>query len=128
MHAVFWFLGLTNLANGLWMLLAPEHWYLHLPAGVPDTGPLNVHFVRDIGAAFATAGLALCVAAPQAPYRRGVMLGITPFFVLHGLVHVGDLLAGRLEFTHWLIDLPGVFLPAIVLGVLCLPRWYARAA
>ena len=44
-----------SLANGLWMLFAPAHWYQNLPAGVPDTGPLNVHFVRDIGAAFATA-------------------------------------------------------------------------
>jgi len=39
--------GLTTLANGLWMLVSPETWYGTLPAEVPDTGPLNVHFVRD---------------------------------------------------------------------------------
>jgi hypothetical protein len=121
---VFWILGCLNLANGLWMLLAPESWYLRLPAGVPDTGPLNVHFVRDIGAAFTTIGVMFCVAAPRPQYRYGVLLAATLFFILHAIVHVTDMLAGRLHHSHWLIDLPGVFFPAIVLLLLCLPRWW----
>ncbi len=32
-------IGLGNLANGFWMLLAPENWFQNLPAAVPDTGP-----------------------------------------------------------------------------------------
>lgn len=124
MGVLFWVLGLTNLAHGLWMLLAPEHWYLHLPAGVPDTGPLNVHFVRDIGAAFFTIGAAFCAAAPRPRLQRSVLLGATLFFVLHAVVHVFDMLTGRLHHGHWLIDFPGVFLPAILLSVLCLPRWW----
>jgi len=126
MQAVFWVLGLLNVANGLWMLLAPESWYHGLPAGVPDTGPLNVHFVRDIGAAFTTIGVAFCAAAPRPAYRRGVLLGATLFYVLHAAVHVADLFTGRLHYEHWLIDTPGVFLPAIILGVLCLPRWWRQ--
>jgi hypothetical protein len=124
MRAFFWLFGAINLANGLWMLLAPAGWYQGLPAGVPDTGPLNVHFVRDIGAAFTTVGVALLVAAPDAPRRRGVLLAATLFYLLHALIHVGDLMSGRLDADHWLIDLPGVFAPAIVLMVLCLPRWW----
>ena len=124
MSGLFWVLGLLNVANGLWMLAAPAGWYEHLPAGVPDTGPLNLHFVRDIGAAFSTIGVAFCVAAPQAPRRRGVRLGATLFYVLHAAVHVADLTSGRLHGDHWLIDLPGVFLPALLLVVLCLPRWW----
>ncbi len=120
MRLTFRLLGLLNLANGLWMLLAPAGWYLHLPAAVPDTGPLNPHFVRDIGAAFITIGVVLLLAAPS----RGVLLAVTLFYVLHAVVHVTDLTAGRLGAEHWLIDLPGVFLPAVVLGVLCLPRWW----
>ena len=57
-----WTLGLFalgNLANGLWMLADPAGWYARLPAAVPDTGPLNVHFVRDIGSAFTVTGIAL---------------------------------------------------------------------
>jgi hypothetical protein len=126
MQTIFWIFGIMNLLNGLWMLAAPENWYLHLPAGVPDTGPLNVHFVRDIGAAFCTIGLALCVAAPQALRHRGVILAATVFFGLHAAIHVADMLSGRLHHTHWLIDFPGVFLPAIIFSVLCLPRWWPR--
>ena len=55
---------------------------------------------------------------------RGVLLAVTLFYVLHAVVHVADLTAGRLGPSHWLIDLPGVFLPALVLGALCLPRWW----
>jgi hypothetical protein len=120
MRLFFRIVGLLNLANGLWMLAAPARWYHDLPAGVPDTGPLNLHFVRDIGAAFTTIGVVLLVAAPS----RGVLLATTLFYVLHALVHVADLASGRLEPAHWLIDLPGVFLPAVLLGVLCLPRWW----
>jgi hypothetical protein len=128
MRAIFWVLGLLNLANGLWMLLAPEGWYHGLPAGVPDTGPLNVHFVRDVGAAFTTIGVALCVAAPAAERHRGVVLIAAVFFGLHAAIHVADLLAGRLHHGHWLIDLPGVFLPAVVFAVLSLPRWWRAPA
>jgi len=126
MRLIFWILGGFNLANGLWMLLGPETWYRHLPAGVPDTGPFNAHFVRDIGAAFTTIGIALCVAAPQAPRRRGVILAVSLFYGLHAAVHLWDLARGRLDASHWLMDLPGVFLPAVALGVLCLPRWWGE--
>ena len=124
MGAIFWVLGLANLANGLWMLVAPAGWYHHLPAAVPDTGPLNQHFVRDIGAAFTTIGIAFCAAASRPAQRRGVLLAATLFFGLHALIHVADLAAGRLHAGHWLVDFPGVFLPAIFLGVLCMPRWW----
>ena len=124
MTVVFWILGVLNLANGLWMLAAPEAWYHELPAAVPDTGPLNLHFVRDIGAAFTTIGLAFCVAAPRAAHHRGVVLAATAFFGLHALVHVADLVSGRLPAHHWLTDLPGVFVPAVFLVVLALPRWW----
>ena len=124
MGTLFTILGLVNLAHGLWMLFAPAGWYRDLPAGVPDTGPLNLHFVRDIGAAFATIGTAFLGAAARPAARRGVLLAATLFFTLHALVHVADLVAGRLDADHWLIDLPGVFLPAVALGVLCLPRFW----
>jgi hypothetical protein len=128
MQALFWVFGLMNLGNGLWMLFAPEAWYHDLPAGVPDTGPLNLHFVRDIGAAFTTIGVAFLVGARD-PYRhRGVLVAAALFFVLHAAVHVADLASGRLQAEHWLIDLPGVFVPAILLVVLSLPRWWRRPA
>jgi hypothetical protein len=128
MRALFFVLGVLNLANGLWMLFAPAGWYRDLPAGIPDTGPLNLHFVRDIGAAFATIGIAFLVTARDARRHRGVVLTATIFYVLHALIHVTDVLAGRLDADHWLVDLPGVFVPAILLVVLSLPRWWRAPA
>jgi len=122
MRAIFLFFAVINIANGLWMLIAPTGWYHDLPAGVPDTGPLNTHFVRDIGAAFLTIGVAFYVASSRPPMRRAVLLFSTMFYVLHAAVHVLDLATGNLPAGHWLIDLPGVFLPAIALVVLCV-RW-----
>lgn len=123
MRAIFLFFAFTNVANGSWMLWSPEAWYHELPADVPDTGPLNTHFVRDIGAAFLTIGVAFFVASSRPAMRRGVLLFATLFFVLHAAVHVLDLLTGHLHAGHWLIDLPGVFLPALLLVALCLPRF-----
>ena len=51
-------LGLALAANGLLMLFDPAGWYAVAP-GVPETGPLNPHFVRDIGCACILTGFAL---------------------------------------------------------------------
>jgi hypothetical protein len=40
------------------MLLDPAGWYALAPR-VPETGPLNPHFVRDIGCAYILTGFAL---------------------------------------------------------------------
>ena len=45
-------------ANGLRMLFDPAGWYAVSP-GVPETGPLNPHFVRDIDCAYILTGCAL---------------------------------------------------------------------
>jgi hypothetical protein len=128
MSVLFLVLAVVNIANGLWMLIAPEGWYHGLPAGVPDTGPLNTHFVRDIGAAFFTIGAAFAVATVRPEMRRGVLVFATMFYVLHAAVHVLDLVDGNLPVSHWLIDLPGVFLPALLMAVLCLPRYWSTSA
>ena len=117
--------GLT-LANAAWMLVAPEAWYQHLPAGVPDFGPFNPHFVRDIGCAFATVGIALVWAARPGSHRYAATAVAALFFVTHALLHVFDTLRGAVDATHWLLDLPGVYLPAVVLVVLA--RRFARQA
>jgi len=68
--------------------------------------------------------VALCVAAPAARRHPAVLRATALFYGLHALVHVADLCGGRLAPAHWAVDFPGVFLPAIVLAVLSLPRWW----
>jgi len=64
---------------------------------VPDFGPFNPHFVRDIGCAFATIGIAFVWAA-LAPQRRYALAVVgTIFYGAHALVHVFDTLREGLE-------------------------------
>ena len=103
-------------ANALWMLAGPMHWYHGLPAAVPDTGPFNPHFVRDIGCAFLATGAALVWAA-FAPHWRAPLLPIAALFLGgHALVHVYDTASGALGHTHWWLDAPGVYLPALLIS------------
>lgn len=116
--AIFWllvFMALGSAANASWMLVDPAHWYSDVPAAVPDTGPFNAHFVRDIGVAFATVAVAFGWAALVPRWRPPLVAIGTAFYAGHALLHVFDTLRGALDRDHWLLDLPGVFLPAIVL-------------
>ncbi len=114
-----------NLANGAWMLRAPEHWYHNLPAGVPDTGPFNEHFVRDLGAVFLLMGLALVWAAARANLRVVILSVISGFYVLHAILHVWDTARGFLGPEHWALDAGGVYLPVVLL--LAVTVWAKRA-
>ena len=108
-------LGIGMLANSAWMLAGPMHWYDELPAAVPDTGPFNPHFVRDIGCAFLTVGVALCWAAISARFRYPLTSVAALFLAAHAVLHVYDTATGALPHSHWLLDLPGVYLPAVLL-------------
>jgi hypothetical protein len=115
----FFLIGsLGNLANGAWMLADPAGWYTTLPAGVPDFGPLNEHFVRDIGSTFTMLGIGLLWAAFQMSVRLPVLVLVTLFTTLHALVHVYDTARGLVGPEHWSIDFPAIYLPTIVLTIL----------
>jgi len=116
-----WMLGIFaagNFASAAWMLADPAGWYVGMPAAVPDTGPLNLHFVRDLGSTFAMMGAALVMGAMRPRLRVAMVALVALFYVLHALVHVTDTVAGRLPASHWAIDLPGVYVPALVMIVL----------
>ena len=109
-----WFLlvtGTLSLVNGAWGLFGSQSWY---EAIAVDTGPLNVHFVRDIGEIFLTLGGALVWAA-YAPRWRAPLTGVVSLFLaFHALGHVYEIAVGELPAHHWLEDLPGVFLPGVL--------------
>ncbi|MGH8504846.1 MAG: hypothetical protein ACRETM_02645 [Stenotrophobium sp.] len=113
-NAVTLLLALILAANGLLMLAAPEYWYQLIP-GVPDTGPFNPHFVRDIGCAYLVSGGAFLWLLRDARARSAAQLAAI-FLTLHALTHVWDGLAGRETLDHLIDDIPGVFvLPALAL-------------
>jgi uncharacterized protein YjeT (DUF2065 family) len=111
-------LGLALVANGLVMLGDPGDWYALVP-GVPETGPFNAHFVRDIGCAYLVAGAALSWFAFDERVRPAALAGAA-FLALHALVHVADAIAGRGHPDHLMADLAGVFAPAaMALWLIC---------
>lgn len=111
-----WALGLALAANGLVMLAVPAPWYGFVP-GVAETGPLNLHFVRDIGAAYLVAGGGV-VAFLLDPRARPAALAAVAFLTLHALVHIGDAIAGRESLLQLARDLPLVLLPGPLLLLL----------
>ena len=122
---VAWIVGLGLIANGLTMLAVPEAWYALVP-GVPQTGPLNPHFVRDIGAAYLVAGGTLVWFAIDRAARPAALAGAA-FQALHAAIHAWDAAAGR-EHAHQLLgDLPAVFLPpALAIWIAWPPGSLAR--
>lgn len=110
--------AILTLINGIWMLAAPESWYKDLPAAVPDTGPYNGHFIRDLGIVFVLIAVGFLWCAARLHQSKPVLLAITIFFVGHAILHILDLLQSRLPHSHWSIDAPAVFLPALVLIIL----------
>jgi peptidoglycan/LPS O-acetylase OafA/YrhL len=101
-------LAATNTANGLAMLFASSIWWAGVP-GVTETGPFNPHFVRDVGAGFLVAGLALAARAWRPTYWPAAAAG-AGFLAAHALIHVVMIATGHDH--HAGADLALVVLPA----------------
>lgn len=102
------------LANAVLMLLWPRAWFYELPAKVPDFGPYNEHFIRDIGCVYAVLGGAAVVAIFHQRLRQSVAILLAMFYGTHSILHVYDTLRGYVGPEHWLIDLPLVHIPALI--------------
>jgi hypothetical protein len=113
-------LGLALVGNGVLMLGDPAAWYGLVP-GVPDTGPLNAHFVRDIGCAYLVTGSALAALAFDVQMRPAALAGAA-FLSLHALVHLGEAIGGHGRSDHLLGALAPVLAPA------ALALWLAAPA
>jgi hypothetical protein len=93
-----------------------------IPAALPDTGAYNGHLVRDLGLVYVIAGLGFGWSALNLSKCRDVHIGLTIFFFGHALMHVVDILLGRLPVSHWLIDIPLVFGPGLIMLLLSVPK------
>ena len=107
-----WLLAAGLAANGAAMLAVPAAWYDAVP-GVLYSGPLNLHFVRDIGAAYASAAAGLAWRAARGPAGAPAAALGALFLALHAGVHLYELLAGVCGWQQFGQDLPGVLLPAL---------------
>ncbi|HET6472148.1 MAG TPA: hypothetical protein VFG38_09905 [Pseudomonadales bacterium] len=80
-------LGAVQLLNGLYMIVAPMAWYGSVP-GVVDTGPMNHHFIIDIGLAFAASGVGMSMALRRGAAAAAFALAGATWPTLHALFHV----------------------------------------
>ena len=112
------FFALVNILNALWMILAPKHWYYNLPAGVPEYGPLNYHFIRDLGCTFLFLGIGLIYAGLYVSYRLPLFTMNTAFYLLHMCVHIHEVVSGRVRLSMFWMDLPLVYVPAAIVFTL----------
>lgn len=85
-------LGFFHLVNGLVMLVAPDQWYAMVP-GVVQSGPMNHHFVADVGMAFLASGAGLLMAWRRGATAAAFALAGATFPALHALVHVWEWIA-----------------------------------
>ena len=106
-------LGLAALANGSFMTFAPEPWYWQV-AGVPDRGPFNQHFVRDIGMNYLLIGAAFVYGALYSKHRRLLWLMPTAWLVSHAIFHFWEVFVGICGPQSLREDFAGVTLPALL--------------
>lgn len=108
-------LGAYYGLGGLYVLLAPDHFYNTVP-GVSLTGPLNHHFATDIAfAMLASAALFLwSVRSGAAELAAGA--AIWP--ILHGSAHIGERI-GHTEAPAQILamDLAATVAPAMLAAV-----------
>jgi len=122
---LLWALALVSAGNAIWMLLHAWSWFRWIP-GVTNTGAANTHFIHDVGIVYllCALGLVWCMRRPQRGYP--LLVGITLFFCGHALGHVIEIILGQLPMSHWIIDIPLVFAPALMLGVFVVPAIWNR--
>jgi hypothetical protein len=114
-------MGVAAIANGLYMLAAPEAWYGAVP-GVTTTGPFNQHFVRDIGLIYLLAGAAYLAGALRPTYRLLLWTVPTLWLTGHALFHLWEVAVGISHHSAMTRDFPAVTLPAVIgLGL----TWWA---
>lgn len=106
-------LGIAAIANGLYMLVAPEAWYFAVP-GVTTTGPFNQHFVRDIGLIFLFLGGAFLVGAARPDLRIAFWAAASIWLTGHALFHFWEVAVGICAPSAIPRDFPAVTLPAII--------------
>ena len=113
-NLIQWGLVAYFLATGLFIAILPLVFYETGP-GVADTGPYNMHFLRDVGFAFSVSALGIGWGLKQ--NSKPLIVFGSAWIALHGLFHL------VLWFIHpssagVVNDLILVFLPATLVSYL----------
>jgi len=80
-------IGLFNILNGLFMLAAPDAWFARV-IGDMAMGPMDDHFIRDVGFAYAASGTGLLLGLRRGAAAGAFALAGSVWPVLHALFHL----------------------------------------
>ena len=113
MTAILYALGVYHFATGVMAYFMTGFFYEKFTA---HTGPLNNHFLGDVGAAYLTAGVALLLAAYIEKWRIPFSVSAALFLGLHSLIHITEMATGQLQNMQVASDLVTVILPTVFVG------------
>lgn len=114
---LIWALIAYYLLTGLYIAILPNDFYLNAP-GVLETGPYNMHFIRDVGFAFFCSAVAMGYGLYYA--NKPVMMFGALWLLMHGIFHLTLwLLHGMHIDSAAVTDLVLVSVPAVATFVLC---------
>jgi hypothetical protein len=80
-------IGIFNVGNGVYMLVAPQAWYGAVP-GVAASGPMNTHFIVDVGFAFIASGAGQLLGLKASRAGAAFALAGSVWPALHAAFHV----------------------------------------
>ncbi len=115
LQIIYNLLGAISLGNGLWMLGAASSWFFKMPIAAHDTGPLNAHFVHDVGWVYVLVGVAAFYCSRHLENCFEIHVAAVLFMLGHAFIHAVEIVIGTLPTAHWLIDFPLVTFPALLL-------------
>lgn len=99
--------------NGLAMVVAPVTWFNTVP-GVRETGPLNLHLVRDVGCAYLVAAMGAGWHALRGKTGQSAATLGAVFLLLHAGTHLWEVAVGICGWGRFVQDTPGVVLPGVM--------------
>lgn len=106
-------LGGAMFANGLFMLIDPLAWYWRVPT-VPDTGPFNQHFIRDIGLIYLFIGAAYLAGLARPEWRTGSWLVASAWLLAHAVFHGWEIAVGICAPATIRQNFSAVYLPGLI--------------
>ena len=106
---------------GAHMLADPAGWY-HATPGVSAEGPLNIHFIRDIGSAFIMVAAAYGLSLQRnTSWQLPAVAAALP--ALHGIIHLISIVGGHSHGSALIVELLGVVFPGGIAVLLALVHY-----
>src|ERR1700730_12596297 len=116
--AILWIIAVMDLVTRMQMSFFPGAWFFRLVPGVTETGPFTGHLVMDGGTFFLAVGIGL-VAAALNPRRNAIAVVVAAVAgIMHSILHLYSHAAGLLSSHHMIVEVLGIYVPAVVLIVI----------